>query len=427
MNHGPIYGPGPVLPPTHQSATELDDPEYQHDPKVVFRRLRTTHGSVAPVLLSGVPAWLVVGHGELQNVTSDPETFARNSARWRLGPLVPPDWPHWPMVGGGQAGDSILYTEGETHRRRADALNTALNQVDPVEFRARCEEFSEQLLVRFSSEGQAELMSRFALQLPLMAMGWALGISGDSEKLINGFMTMLSGGPDAAAGMQVARDVITGLVHEVRNGSAVNVASRLAADPAGLTDSQLIEDLIVTLIAGHQTLANWIGNALRLMLTDARFTDTFSRGRLSVSQALREVLWDDTPTQVFAGRWTARPARLGQYVIPEGDLVLLGLAAANNDPHIRPDSGAPLHGSRAYLSYSHGEHGCPVAARDMSEAIACAGIEVLLGRLPSMTLDCRPEELTWLPGIWMRGLKHLPVRFTPALPTHPYLGSTLWT
>ncbi|MFE7114480.1 cytochrome P450 [Streptomyces sp. NPDC057654] len=417
------------IPDTHRDAVLLGDTAYRSDPAAVFRSLRHRHGPVAPVLLDGgVPVWLVLGHREIQHITSDSTVFARRSDRWRLAPHLPPEWPLWPMVGGGVAGDSLLYTEGEAHQRRASAMSAALRGVDHIEFRARCGDFGEHLVNTFAAAGEAELMSAYALPLPAMATGWALGVDPeDIPELVEAFLVMLAGGPDAAAGQQRGRTVITDLVQRVRVRPGANVASRLAADPAALSDSQLVEDLLVAIIAAHQTTAYWMGNAARLMLTATPFTDTFSRGRLPVGTALHEVLWDDTPTQVFAGRWTTCSVPLGDYLIPEGDLVLLGLAAANTDPHIRPDPAAGVCGNRSYLSYSHGPHGCPMPARDLAETIATTGIEILLDRLPDLHLACKPDQLRWQPMVWMRGLAALPVQFTPTSPATRIPGGSLWT
>ncbi|NJQ06302.1 cytochrome P450 [Streptomyces lonarensis] len=406
------------LPESHLDAPRLGDPRYASEPAQIFTELRSRYGAVAPVLLAGdVPAWLVLGHRELQHVTADTATFTRNVARWRLGPQLPADWPLWPMLGGGEGGAALLYTEGEEHRRRSAAVAHALNG-DLLEFRARCEQFAEELVESFAADGEVDLMSAYALRLPIMAVGWAMGFPPErSNELLESVTTMLSGGPDAIDAQGRLRLIGLDLVAETRRAPGNNVAGRLATHPVGLTDQQLLEDLLVVATAGHQTTGNWIGNALRLMLTDPRYTDSFARGRLPVGQALREVLWEDSPTQVSAGRWTTRPVELGNARIPAGDMLLLGLAAANSDPAIRPLGGRALRGSQAYLSYSHGPHGCPNPAREMAEAVAAAGIEVLLDSLPDLTLACAPEELRWYPGVWIRGLQQLPVTFTPSLYT----------
>ncbi|MGW7521743.1 cytochrome P450, partial [Streptomyces sp. NPDC054796] len=160
-------------------------------------------GDVATFLLHGdVAAWLVLGHRELTHVSTVTATYARDSRRWRLAPVLPADWPLWPMLGGGQAGDSLLYTEGEAHRQRSEANTAALGSVDPIEFRARTEQFAEQLLSAFAPAGEAELMSRYAQQLPVMALGWALGVPAhQGDALVAGFSAMLSGGPVARGGV----------------------------------------------------------------------------------------------------------------------------------------------------------------------------------------------------------------------------------
>ncbi|OKI09353.1 hypothetical protein A6A06_01175 [Streptomyces sp. CB02923] len=404
-----------TVPASHERAPLLGDGRYQHDAGGVFRELYKAHGPVAPVLLPGrVPAWLTLDHQTLRRVTEDTATFARNTLRWRLGPLLPPDWPLWPMLGGGQAHDCLLYAEGEAHRQRAGALSAALDAVDRDEFAARCQHISEHLLAHVAPTGAAELMADYALKVPVLAMSGALGVPDeDSRDLPADFAAMLSSGPEAIGGRQRARKVVERLIARVRRRPGADVASRLAEHPLALNDQQLAEDLLVTYIAGHITTAYLIGNTARLMLTGDRFTDTLRRGRLSVSDAMHEVRWSDTPTQVFAGRITSRVTELGNYRIPAGDLVLLGLAAANTDPTLHADPAAGVRDCRAYLSYSHGPHSCPRPARDLSEVMASTAIEVLLDALPGLSLACHDSELRWAPTIWMRGLLALPVQFTP--------------
>ena len=138
---------------------------------------------------------------------------------------------------------------------------------------------------------------------------------------------------------------------------------------------------------------------------------TISGGRTSVGDALGEVLWHDTPTQNFLGRIATRDIRLGGQRIRAGDLLVLGLAAANTDPQVRPaDDTAGVAGNRAMMSFGHGEHGCPYPAPELAEIIAKTSIEVLVDRLPDLVLA---EPLQWRPSVWARGLTRLLVTFTP--------------
>lgn len=149
------------------------------------------------------------------------------------------------------------------------------------------------------------------------------------------------------------------------------------------------------------------------MLTDERFTMSLVGGRKSVSEAMNEVLWEDTPAENGVGRWASRDTMLGNRRIKAGDMVCLGLAAANTDPQMRPDGSKLTSGNNAFLSFGHGEHRCPVAAQEIAETIARTAIEVLLDRLPDIDFVIPAEGLTRRPSPWARGMTTLPAHFTP--------------
>ncbi|MFI6447457.1 cytochrome P450 [Kitasatospora sp. NPDC050543] len=407
----PAVNPPPGCP-AHAGATPLYGPRFQTDPAQLYRELRAAHGPVAPVeLAGGVPAWLVIGYRELQQVTGQPQLFGRDSTRWNAWPSIPEDWPLRPMM---TPAPSILYVEGAEHRRRAEAIGDALTEVDPYELRKYCEEIADALIDEFAGRGEADLVAEYAHRMPLLVLCRMLGISEEqAPALIKGLLAMLDGGPDAQAGAQQLMAGMQALVEAKRDSPGADVASRMRAHPAGLSDDQIMRDMRVLLIAGHQPCAYWISNALRLMLTDERFAASLSGGRRSVSQALNEALWEDTPTQIFAGRWATRDTQLGGQRIAAGDMLLLGFAGANSDPSVRQAGGAPAEGNRAHMSFSYGEHGCPFPAQEAAEVIATTAIEVLLDRLPDLRLAVAEHALVWRPSAWVRGLVALPVSFTP--------------
>jgi cytochrome P450 len=398
--------------PAHADAAPLYGPRFQTDPGGVYRELREQHGPVAPVeLAGGVPAWLVIGYRELQLVTGQSKVFGRDSTRWNQWPHIPADWPLKPMMA---PVPSILYAEGAEHQRRSAAVTDALAGVDPYELRTYSEEIADRLIDGFAGRGEVDLVAEYAHRMPLLVLCRMLGLGEDEAPvLIQGLVAMLDGGADAQAGAQQLLAVMLDLVRRRRERPAADLTSRLLAHEAGLDDEEVMRDLRVLLIAGHQPCAYWIANALRLMLTDERFAASLSGGRRSIGQALGEALWEDTPTQIFAGRWATRDTQLGGQRIAKGDMVLLGFAGANADPTVRQESGRPAEGNRAYLSFSSGDHGCPFPAREAAEVIATTAIEVLLDRLPDLRLAVTESALVWRPSAWVRALVALPVAFTP--------------
>jgi len=391
----------------------LYGPRFQNDPAELYREMRKRFGAVAPVLLDGdVPAWLVLGYRELHYVTANTNLFARDSRRWNAWPRIPPDWPLLTLLG---FNSSMMHTEGTEHQRRGGAISDALADVDQFELRSHCEQVADGLIDAFAGSGEADLVAGYADQIPLPVLAKIVGLAeSETVGVVRDMNLSVEGTAEALEAYERNRGRMQRLLGLRREYPASDVASRLIAHPAALTDSEIVEDMLVLMGAGQLPTAYWIGNALQLMLTDDRFALTLSGGRRSVREALNEVLWADTPTQNMAGRFAVRDTRLAGQHIKAGDLLILGLAAANSDPRVRPDSYADSGGNQAHMSFSHGEHRCPYAAQELAEVIAETAIEVLLDRLPDMTLAVADDALVWRPSPWMRGLIALPVRFTPA-------------
>src|SRR2546421_692925 len=78
------------------------------------------------------------------------------------------------------------------------------------------------------------------------------------------------------------------LVESKRERPGADIPSRLLAHPSNLTNEEIALDLAVVIAAAHQPTMFWIGNTVRLMLTDVRFATNLSGGRASVAQALNE-------------------------------------------------------------------------------------------------------------------------------------------
>ncbi|MFJ8000340.1 cytochrome P450 [Streptomyces sp. NPDC096310] len=409
--------PPPGCPAHAGGPVRLSGLEYQQTPSQLYRALRTEHGAVAPILLDGdIPAWLVLGYAEVSYVTGHDELFARDSRRWNQWPNIPADWPLMPFVG---YQPSLLFTEGAEHQRRAGVITEALEAVDQFELAHTCREIAEGLIDAFAGSGQAELMATYAHALPMRAVVQLCGmpVGGvDTEDLVRDLRISLDAPEDddpVAAYLRVQAR-IEQLVKEKRSTPGTDVTSRMLAHPAGLTDEEVVQDLITLIAAAQQPTANWICNSLRLLLTDDRFALNVSGGRLSVGQALNEVLWLDTPTQNFVGRWAVRDTQLAGRHIKAGDCLVLGFAAANTDPQIWPEGHVGAENS-AHLSFSNGEHRCLYPGPLLADVIARTAVETLLERLPDVVLGVEPHELTWRPSIWMRGLTALPVSFTPVV------------
>ncbi|MEU0541185.1 cytochrome P450 [Nocardia sp. NPDC005978] len=393
----------------------LSGPRFHTDPRALYNDMRRDHGSVAAVeLAGGIPAWLVIGYREIHQVTNSPELFPRDASLWNQWVNIPEDWPLLPMIGPPMP--SIYSTAGAEHRRHVAMVEPALESVDPFELRRHCEELADRLIDEFCGRGHADLVADFAVPLPVLALSWLLGLPDERGPHLARVMKALAdGGADAQSAYAAFMGEMQQLLMERKAARGNDLVSRMLAHHDQFTDTEYVLDLMAVVAAGQLPTSDWIGNSVRLMLTDDRFAAALGGGRRSVGQAMNEVLWEDTPTQILAGRWAARDTRLGDRTIRAGDLLLLGLAAANADPHVRQNvTDSAVHsGNSAHFAFSHGEYRCPFAAQEIAEVIARTGIEVLLDRLPDIDLAVPASQLERRPSPFLRGMTSLPVVFSP--------------
>ncbi|MFD3722203.1 cytochrome P450 [Streptomyces sp. NPDC058674] len=408
----------PVPPPqcpAHNAATvgglhRLHGPEAQADPMGLYEKLRAEHGPVAPVLVSGdLPAWLVLGHRENLDVARTPSRFARDPRGWRdmREGRVPAHTPLGPMVTWVPV---CNFTDGPVHERLRGAVVESLQRFDKRGIRRYVTRFANQLVDRIAGDGHADLVSAFSDQLPMLVMTQLVGAPDEhGPRLVKAARDMLQGTETALESDRYVTATLEALVTERKVQPARDLASWLLEHSANLSDTEVLMHLRVVLIAAYETTANLIANTLRTVLTDRRFRASLSGGHLTLPDALEQVLWDDPPINTIIGRWATGDTMLGGQQVRAGDMLLLGLAAGNADPQIRPDPAASVHGNRSHLAFSSGPHECP--GQDIGRAIADTGIEVLLDRLPDLQLAVDQSALRWRGTLMSRHLLALPVRF----------------
>ncbi|MQY11403.1 Polyketide biosynthesis cytochrome P450 PksS [Streptomyces sp. RB5] len=404
----------PVVQP---GAVPLSGARFHTEPQQLYREVRREHGPVVPVeLLGGFPAWLVIGYRELHQVTSDPELFPRDSSLWNQWEHIPEDWPLLPMIS--RPMPSIYFTSGADHRRHANLVEPALEAVDAFELRRACEELADRLIDSFCGRGEAELLAAFAKPLPILALARIVGFPDEEGTQLADVMNELAdGGPGAQQAYMTFFGLIQKLAKEKRANPGGDVTSWMYRHGDGFTDEEVMLDAKDITAAGFLPTADWIGNSIRLMLTDDRFASALGGGRFSVAQAMNEVLWEDSPTQILSGRWASRDTHLAGRSIRSGDLVLLGLAGANADPQIQQHLTPAQGGNSAHFAFSYGDYRCPFPAQEIAEIIARTGIEVLLDRLPDLELSVPVESLVRRESAFLRGMQEIPVRFTPVRTT----------
>ncbi|MFE5740538.1 cytochrome P450 [Streptomyces celluloflavus] len=412
-------GSGPVPPPgcpAHGAGTEglqrLYGPEAEGDAQALYEVLRQKYGAVAPVLLHGdLPAWLVLGHRENLEVMRNPSRFSRDSRNWRMfrEGRVTADSPLRPMI---EWQPICVFADGADHVRLRGAVTDSLARFDRRGIRRYVVRYTNQLIDAFAATGEADLISQYAEKLPMLVMTQLLGMpEGYGPRLVDAAQDLMRGSETAMTSNEFVVETLRTLAERKRSEPGHDFASWLIGHESNLTENEVMEHLRLVLVAANETTVNLIGNTLRMVLTDRRFRLNLTGGQMTLPDALEQVLWDAPPLSAIPGRWAIGDTELGGHRIAAGDMLLLGLAAGNADPEIRPDLSAPVHGNRSHLAFSSGPHECP--GREIGRAIADTGIDTLLARLRDLRLAVHEGELQTHPAWLSERLDSLPVQFKP--------------
>jgi cytochrome P450 len=164
------------------------------------------------------------------------------------------------------------------------------------------------------------------------------------------------------------------------------------------------------LVAGHETTVNLITSAAHALL---RHPDQLAAVRADpalLDRVVEEALRHDGPVETATFRFATEPLEIAGTRVAQGEAVMISLAAAGRDPdrHLDPDRfDIQRANPRGHLAFGHGIHHCLGAP--LARVEARTALRTLLERAPRLTLDGPPGQ--WLPGMLVRGVRSLPVRW----------------
>ncbi|MGV9241549.1 cytochrome P450, partial [Streptomyces nigra] len=335
-------------------------------------------------------------------ILQNPASFVRDSRRWNAlnEGRVPADSPALPMMG---YRPNALFSDGAAHARLRQAVVDSLATVNELHLRRKVQQSADYLISQFSGDsfGQAELMSAYAMPLPLLVFSELFGCPPElGDRVIAGISGIFQGtqGADEVLGTALAE--LIALKHR-RPGE--DLTTQLMQHQARLTDEEVLHQLVTLLSGGTAPLAAAIATSTALYLSED------AQAALPVEDAVAQTLWNFAPIANYAGHYPTHDVQLGGRILRAGDPVLISFAAANTDPKLAQHR--EQLSAKAHLAFGAGPHACP--AKDPAFMIAVSAVECLLNGLPDLETRVPFKDLQWGEGPWSRSLASLPVRFTP--------------
>ncbi|MYT27390.1 MULTISPECIES: cytochrome P450 [unclassified Streptomyces] len=423
MQSHPEFQTPPPGCPAHADGmrTSLHGPEFAAAPHAVYERLRQ-YGPSAPVELApGVEAELVTDYATALQVLQNPDVFARDSRRWRAlnEGRVPLDSPVLPMM---MYRPNALFSDGAEHMRLRQSVTASLAKVDTHRLGRHVGRVAAYLVGQFSSRGRVDLVADYAQLLPLLVFNDLFGCPEEiGDRLVFGISGIFDG-VEAEKANEVLTEALRELVALKRRSPGDDVTSWLTQHPSGLSDEEMVHQLVTLIAAGTEPTQNIITSALLLLLSDERYAGDHNTAGLLVDDAINDVLWNSAPIANYGVHYPVREVEIGGAKLAAGDPVVISFAAANTDPAL--STGRQMLSKRAHLAWGAGPHACP--AKDPATLVANLAIEKLLNSLPDIELALPTESLTWRPGPFHRALEALPARFTPVRPERRSPDSSAW-
>ncbi|MCX4552869.1 cytochrome P450 [Streptomyces sp. NBC_01500] len=381
------------------------------DPQGAYRRLREQWGSVAKVELEpGVPAWLVMGYRELLTITRQEQVYSRDARNWRDldDGVVSPDSGLLPMMAWRA---NVIGADGPEHRRLRQPLDDGVARIDQRRTRRQVEAMCAKLIGEFSGRGHADLVNEYATIIPMLSLASLFGLdSGEGRELLRALIALFGSADDSQVGNRHFEEILADTLRARRDEPKDDLTTALLRHPNLRDEAEHLQSMVVMISAGNETVTAWISHTLRLMLTDPRFAARMHGGRLGVDDALDEALWRDPPMNNMPARYALSDTELGGQQIRRGDVLILGIGAANDDPAVRSATGGVEPGNRAHLAFSSGAHVCP--AQVPARLITRTAVNTVLHLLPDMRLSIPAEDVAWRPSPWTRVPVSLPVDFS---------------
>ena len=315
---------------------------------------------------------------------------------------------------------AMINRDPPDHTRLRKLVSKAFTPRRIEGLRPRVQELVDASLDRAAAAGGMELMSDYAFPLPFAVISEMLGMPPtDSEKLRDWSGTLVRTlepvvDPSLMHAILEASKNMRGLITDViawkRNNLSDDLLSAmLAAEENGdvLSDEELLEQVMLLYIAGHETTVNLIGNGMLALL---RNPDQLERLRSDPSLdagAVEELLRYDSPVQMTR-RITLTEVEIGGKTIPDGVFVVCGVASSNRDEaHWGPTADTvdiTRPNAKEHLSFGGGAHYCLGAALARLEGQVAIGS--LVRRFDTIEPTADPE---WNGRLNLRGLEKLPL------------------
>lgn len=325
----------------------------------------------------------------------------------------------------------LITTDSPAHNPRRKLAQQAFTPSSVARLEPAISRFAHELCDTCQMAGEFEVMGDFAYGLTARVIAAILGLGDELAgrlRQVAEDLLVINAPPHGTLSATQADDVLAratrisamhGDVHDVlrqrRRSPRDDVLSGLAAarlqNDVALDDEDILALVAEMILAGTDTTANLIAQAVLFASPDRELWQEIGRDRSTAAAVVEEALRRRGSSKGLF-RVTTRDVAVAGVQIPAGALVHLLYGSANHDETRFPDPRAFVlrrSGIDRHLAFGRGTHFCLGAP--LARVESRIALEHLSTRFPD--LEVAPDaELHYLPTITTHTLAALPVRAT---------------
>lgn len=412
--HPPAATP-PLRPPV---AIDVTDPTFKANPFPFYARLRA-EAPVFPVTVRrSQRAWLITRYDDVLRVLKDDRHFVKDP-RNAMSPEQLKKAPKLPsMFKALERG--LLTLDGADHDRLKVLVHKAFTPRMVEQMRDQIQQVADRALDQAERNGRMDLISEFALPIPMIMIGRILGVPAqDNHRFSRGMRAFIAVGGQRNLLVNIPLMLsfigyLRKLIKLRRANPQDDLTSALVRAQEGndqLTDDEILAMVFLLLSAGHETTVNLIGSGMLALLEHPDQLAGLRDNPALIKPAIEELVRYVVPAETATERYATEDITIAGTTIPKGELVLAVIASANRDPNYfdDPDTVNITREPNKHLSFGQGIHYCLGAP--LARLEAQIGISTLIKRAPGLRLSVTPNQLRWRGGLIVRGLEALPVSF----------------
>lgn len=367
-------------------------------------------GPLVPVRFFGTTALLVTRFDDVREAFRDDASL--------------PGGPTYVMTVESIVGRTFISMDGREHHLHRRLAMPAFQSSAIARFNERAlVELVHELLDRFVARGSGDLVAELTGVLPYYAITRKLGIPRGRDEDMRRWADQLLNPRDPAGASAASAEftnLLAPILAERRAEPRDDLLSALAhAEIEGerLRDEEVLSHVRLLFAVGATTTSHAMGNLLSALLRRPGLLARARRETALRAAVVHELLrWD--PPVANLPRLASQPLRIAGEDVPEGTLLLLGLASANRDPRVFADADRfdPDRAAQDVLTFGFGVKFCPgshLARRELLTAL-----DAVLERLPGLHLvdedGAAPEGGTLRHPRALRAAWDVTSRATPA-------------